>query len=440
MKMSAREAALNALLRVDKDKAYINAVMTDICDSSELNGLDRSFAYELAFGCVKNITLLDYIISQFSKTKIRKMSAPVKCILELGAYQILYTDKVPNSAACNESVKLAKKYAGRSAGFVNGVLRGLCRGIDNIKLPDKDGGDLCKYFSVMYSFPRWIVKRIYDDYGAEFCEVVLKCANETHKPYIRINRLYNYPHEEIISALQNDGIDATETKDVPNCYIVNGRLDINKSDTYKNGLFSVQNKSSQIASILTDPEPGEFIIDMCAAPGGKTTHLAELMDNRGEILAFDVYDHKIRLIENAAERLGINIIRAEKHDALIKRPELCGKADRVLVDAPCSGLGVMHTKPDIKWHRQEEDVNRLMYIQSKILDNAAEYVKPGGYLTYSTCTILKDENERQIERFMNRNGGFKLICEKKLFTHTDGGSGFYIAKLKKLKEFKNEQD
>ena len=432
MAMNAREAAYTTLLRFDRDGAYINHALNEIFNKNRFSDTDRGFAAELVYGCLKGRNRLDYIISRFSKVKLKKMSKQVRIILELGTYQIMFMDRVPDSAACDESVKLASSHAYRSRGFVNGVLRGICRGKKNIKYPNPE--NRAEYLSVMLSFPKWIVDRLTNDYGAEKCEMILSAANRAYPPYIRKNPLRE--PLDFLSTLSADGIEAEKDGEIEGCYRVNGSLDISRSNTYKNGLFTLQNRSSQMAALTLDPKPGQFVIDMCAAPGGKTTHMAELMKNKGEIRAFDIHEHKISLINAAAKRLGIDIIEAQTRDAAVPAAELLGKADKVLLDAPCSGLGVIHTKPDIRWSRKEEDIAELVDIQSKLLDAASSYLKPGGHMVYSTCTILKDENERQIEKFLKKHSEFKLVSEETLLTHETGGSGFYIAKLKKEDNFR----
>ncbi len=424
--MNGREAAFLALIKFERGGTYINLALNDVFSKNGISERERSFATELTYGCLKNRLLLDYVISGFSKIKIRKMSAQVRVILEIGAFQIIKLDRVPDSAACDESVKLARKFAGRSRGFVNGVLRSLCRGKSGIEYPDR-AVDEAEYLSVMFSFPKWIVERIIGNYGLETCEKILSAANEAYPPYIRQNRLKK--RGDFIELLKSDGISAEPDPEIEGCFKVFGSLNIFGSDTYKNGLFTIQNRSSQAAALALDPKPGMFVIDMCAAPGGKTTHIAEIMENRGEIRAFDVHEHKTELIKAAAERLGIDIITAETRDASVPVSELKGKADRVLLDAPCSGLGVIHSKPDIRWTRKESDIEELVKIQSALLDTAAKYVKSGGIMVYSTCTILKAENERQTERFLEKHVGFRLVSQKTLLTHETGGSGFYIAKF-----------
>ncbi len=424
--MNGREAAFLALIKFERGKTYINMALNEVFSQNDISGLERSFATELTYGCLKNRLLLDYVISRFSKIKIRKMSAQVRTILEIGAFQIIMLDRVPDSAACDESVKLARKFAGRSRGFVNGVLRSLCRGKNDIVYPDR-ADDEAEYLSITLSFPKWIVEHIISDYGTDTCEKILSAANKAYPPYIRQNRLKK--RDNFIALIKADGISAEPDSEIEGCFKVHGGLNISESDTYKNGLFTVQNRSSQLATLALEPKPGMFVIDMCAAPGGKTTHIAELMDNRGEIRAFDIHKHKIGLINAAAERLGIDIITAEALDASVPVSDYIGKADRVLLDAPCSGLGVIHSKPDIRWTRREGDIEELVKIQRGLLETAAKYVKSGGIMVYSTCTILKAENERQIERFLEKHSDFKLVSQKTLLTHETEGSGFYIAKL-----------
>ncbi len=437
--MNSRECILNILLKLDRECAYVNKALGDELSRHELSGVDRGFITEIVMGCVKNRDLLDFYIMQYSKVKIKKMSVQIRNILEMGTYQIMFLDKVPDSAACNESVKLAKQYASRSSGFINGVLRNLARNKANIKQLDKSLGDI-EYLSVRYSYSIWLTEMLIKQYGFETCELIYDASNKPYSPMIRANRLKpdcctggKFDKEKFIEILRCDGIEVYADHEIDVCFHVNTGLDINSSETYKNGYYTLQNRSSQVAVQTLDPKPGEFIIDMCAAPGGKTTAAAERMNNNGRIIAFDIHEHKIELINKTAERLGIDIISAERHDASVFDEKYSMLADRVLVDAPCSGLGVLHTKPDIRRYRKPEDITELVKIQGKILDTASKYVKPGGTLVYSTCTILKQENEIQIKKFLDSHDDFELYHEKTLFTHVEGGSGFYIAGMRRRK-------
>ena len=433
--MNPRDAVLNILLSLDRDNAYVNKALADEFKNKSFSDVDKGFITEIVMGCVKNRELLDFYIMQFSKVKIRKMSLYVRNILEIGTYQIMFLDKVPDSAACNESVKLAKKYAVRSSGFINGVLRNLSRNKADIKQPDKNA-DKREYLSVKYSYPIWLTEMLIGQYGFETCELIYEAANKSYSPMIRANRLKSdcctngeFDKEKFIGILKNEGLEISADSEIEGCFYVRSKLDINRSKAYQDGYFTLQNRSSQLAVTALDPKPGEFIIDMCAAPGGKTTAVAERMNNKGRIAAFDIHEHKIKLIEKTAKRLGIDIIEAEVRDASVFEERYSAAADRVFVDAPCSGFGVLLTKPDIKRHRKPEDIDELAEIQSRILDTASRYLKHGGTMVYSTCTILKQENEEQIKNFLSAHIDFELDYEKTLFTHIQGGSGFYIAKL-----------
>lgn len=427
--MNAREIILNALYKIENDGAYSSKALNNALKLAE--PVDKAFVTEIFYGVLKNFITLDYIIMQFSSVKLKKMSIWVKNILRMGTYQIYFTDKIPDSAACNESVKLAKKYGHQaSVRFVNGVLRNISRNKENIKLPNKS--DTINYLSIGYSCPKWIVEMLNNQYGAEDCEKILAESRQAHPITIRVNTLKTTSGELIDKLKSENGVGAVEDRAVKNCLVIDGGLDINTVRLYKDGCFTLQNKSSMLAAEALGAMPGEFVIDMCAAPGGKSTYIAERMQNKGKVLAFDIYEHKTELIKKSAERLGIDIIEARVHNSEIFDENLEEKADRVLVDAPCSGLGVIHRKPDIKYSRKPEDIKILSEIQSKILDTASKYVKKdGGVLVYSTCTILRQENQDVIAEFVKNHSEFEILEEKQLLTHQMGGSGFYICKMKR---------
>lgn len=426
--MNAREIILNALYKIENDKAYSSKALNNALKLA--TPVDRAFVTEIFYGVLKNSITLDYIIMQFSSVKLKKMSLWVKNILRMGIYQIYYSDKIPDSAACNESVKLAKKYGHKaSVGFVNGVLRNVSRNKDAIVFPDKS--DLISYLSIGYSCPEWMVKMLNEQYGAEECENILAESLLPHPITVRVNTLKTTSSELIERLQAENGVKAIQDNEIKNCLVIDGALDINNVKLYKEGYFTIQNKSSMLAAEAVGAVKNDFVIDMCAAPGGKSTYIAECMKNTGRILSFDIYEHKTKLIEKAAERLGINIIETKACDAAVFDESLENKADRVLVDAPCSGLGVIHKKPDIKFSRKPEDISALCEIQSKILDTASRYVKKGGVLVYSTCTILKQENQDVTCDFLKKHSEFEVTDEKQLLTHNMGGSGFYICKMKR---------
>lgn len=427
--MTARERALKALYDTEKNGTYTNAALSAALSAENITAEDKGFITEIIYGVVSNKTALDYIISRYSKLKLKKISPWVLCILRMGIFQMYYMDKIPHSAACNEAVKLAKKYShGAGAGFVNGVLRSFSRDADSFEFPKTDNEiyDL----SLEYSYPEWITKSISDEYGIDRCRELYIENAKAHGAAIRVNTLKT-DTKKCAERLKSEGIETRQAEKIPNCLIVEFGKGLTNTAAYRDGLFSIQNISSQLAVAALDPKAGETVIDMCSAPGGKACAAAERMENRGRIKAFDIFEHKIRLIENSAKRLGIDIIDCEVGNSAEPNKDLYGIADRVLADVPCSGLGVIHKKPDIKWHRKESDIAELAAMQKKILENAALYVKKGGVLVYSTCTILNAENGAQTERFLSEHSEFTKIYEEQILTGSLGESGFYICKMQK---------
>ncbi len=423
--VNVRELVLKALYRIAIDEAYSNQALKEILSHKEMDAKNRGFATELLVGVVRNQMKLDYIIAKFSKIKLKKLSPWVHQILRMGVYQIVCMDKVPESAACNESVKLARRYAhGAAQGYINGVLRNVAREKENFEYPV----DPMERMSVVYSCPLWLTEKLVSQYGIDGCEKILKASHQKYPVSIRVNRLKTTPGE-LQEELNQEGILTEMDPDMPWRLWVTGALDIQKSKAYQNGKYTIQNMSSMAAVEALSPKPGDTVMDLCAAPGGKTTFAAEMMENKGKILAMDIHLHKTELIEKSAKRLGISIIETKAGDASVFMPEWEVRADRVLVDAPCSGIGVIHKKPDIKWRRKEEDILALCEIQKGILETASKYVKVNGVLVYSTCTILEEENQRQSAAFLERHPEFFMEREQLIFTHETGGSGFYIAKF-----------
>ena len=421
---NARELVLKGLCRIEEKGEYSNIALAHVLEREDLSPADRGFATELMMGVVRNQLKLDYIIQKFSKIKIKKLSPRVHQMLRMGIYQMVCMDNIPDSAACNETVKLANKYAnGGAKGYVNGLLRSVAREKENIEYPADDLNRL----SVYYSCPQWLTEKLVCQYGADESERILADSHIKHLPSIRVNK-GKITDDELIKALADEGIKA-KTTDTENCLLVEGAINVKKSKAYQDGLYSLQGISSMMAVEALSPKPGEFIMDMCAAPGGKTTQIAEIMGDKGRVLAFDIHPHKIDLIKAAAERLGLSSVEARVGNSAVFMEEYKRKADRVLVDAPCSGIGIIHKKPDIKWHRKEEDISELVKIQYGILETSSKYVKNGGVLVYSTCTILKEENQEQVQKFLENNKDFELKEEKQIQTYQKGGNGFYIAKM-----------
>lgn len=444
----ARATALKALIEIETKKAYSNLVLKNLLRSDSLDTRDRAFISELVYGTVSRKLTIDWIISQFSKTKLKKISLRVLSILRLGVYQIMFLDRVPHAAACNTSVELAKKYAKESSGFVNGILRNISRGSDEIRMPENTGSTAFE-LSIKYSIPEFLVEDWLSEFGREFTEKILDSLLTRPDFYVRVNTLKTSP-EAIIEELSKEGIEALPGRFLNEALILRNVSDISRLKAYTEGRITVQDESSMLAAKILEPQPGERILDICAAPGGKTTHIAEYMKNKGRIAAWDIHRHKVKLIWNNAQRLGVKIIEPEVRDALVPVDELAGKFHRVLVDAPCSGTGIIRRKPDIKWHRRPEDFGKLVELQQKILYNASRYVMPGGVLVYSTCSLDPRENSAVINAFVKENTDFIMepikilsgvVEDKKetaegmlnLYPHIDGTDGFFIARLKRNK-------
>lgn len=433
-----REAAMLTLYEAEKNNTYINlAVKHTLARKKEFSTTDKAFYTNLVYGTVKRQITIDYIIGCFSKIKAKKISPYILAILRLGIYQLLFTDKIPTSAAVNESVKLAKRYGhGASAGFVNGLLRTVSK--SEIKYPEEK----LDYISVKYSFPKRIAEMWIKDYGEQFAEELMAAMDDEPEITLRANRLKTTADELA------EKLPSARVSDIYPFAVNASGFDIAVSKEYQNGEFIAQDISAMMAAVVLNPQEGENVLDICSAPGGKTTHIAELMNNKGSVTAVDLYEHKINIVAENAKRMGIDTVNTVLYDATIPNPEFKGKFDKVLADVPCSGLGIIRKKPDIKIKKTEEDIYSLQYT---ILKNAAEYLKPGGKLVYSTCTLNKRENEDIIARFVKDNPDYifeditpylpdilkKAECKKGYVTfypNTDGIDGFFIAKIKKVQK------
>lgn len=412
-----RETALRAIYDIEFNGAYSNMTLKKYLDGTEER--DKGFITALVYGTVDKKITLDYIISKLSKIKLKKISKYILIVLRMGIYQLKYMDKIPESAAVNESVKLARRYGhSASAGYVNGVLRNAVK--FTIEYPE----DNTEYLSVKYSFPMKLCEKWTADFGFEFTENLLNAFGTGAPLTLRPNTLKTTA-EELAGRLIENGISAQ----IHDAAVICSGFDVAHDTLYKDGFYTVQDIAAQTAAKILAPKPHETVIDMCAAPGGKTTHMAEIMNNEGKIYAFDVYEHKTELIKRNAERLGITIISACLSDGEKLNHKLEGTADKVLCDVPCSGLGIIRRKPEIKWNR--ENIQDLPQIQLKILTNGAKYLKRGGEILYSTCTIENEENEAVTGLFLRDNKDFEKIYEKTFYPHIDNTDGFYICKMRK---------
>ncbi len=421
-----RQTALLILADIDIKGAYMNLLIDERLKKERITGKDASFLSEIVRGTVRNRIYLDYVISKYSKIKLKKISVMILNILRMGLYQIIFMDKVPSSAAVNESVALAKRYGHQSSsGFVNAVLRNASKG-GEVSLPD----DEAERLSVKYSYPLWMVKRFLEDFGRERTENLLSAGNGKAETVIRANTLKISADELCLrlsdSVIEKDG----------NMITLKNSGSISEIEGFSEGLFTVQAKPFEKTAELLEVEPGMTVLDACAAPGGKTTYIAELMEDKGEIYACDIYEHKLSLINQASERLSVHIVKTSIHDASLVNEELKGKCDRVLLDVPCSGLGIIRRRPDIKWNRKEDE--EFSALQLKILESQSLALKSGGILVYSTCSIDKRENEEVVKAFLASHKEFSLMPfeggeagYKTWYPDTDNTDGAFICRMKK---------
>lgn len=443
MKINARKMALKILNRIEIEKDFSHLAMNAYFDEYELADIDRRFISSMVLGILENKLLIDFYIRKFSKIRFGKLSHDIVNILRMGIYQIMFMTKVPESAAVNESVKLAKKISIQQGNFVNGVLRSFLREYKDVKLPDPKK-HLPDHLSIKYSHPLWLVEKWLSAYGRTFTEALLKSNNQIPPLSIRVNTL-KISREAYALLLEKANVDYVfSTISDEGIKLVNlNQLSVVNLPGFEKGFFQVQDESSMLIGKLAGVKPDDFVIDVCAAPGGKCCHVAQLMANKGKVVARDLHEHKLRIIRENADRLGIDIIKTEQHDAIHFDPNLRAKGDVVLVDAPCSGLGIIRRKPDIKYNKTEESLKELTTIQAKIIASSAEYVKSGGTLVYSTCTINSAENEDIVNAFLAHHDQFELVDISTnvemvstskmitLFPNVHQTDGFFIAKMRK---------
>jgi 16S rRNA (cytosine967-C5)-methyltransferase len=416
-----RKAAYLTLLDVESKKAFSNLALNHhmIVNRPDSPG----FVRELVYGVLENKMKLDYFIDQLVKTGAKSLKPAELTILRMGMYQLGYMNSVPEYAAVNESVILAKRYCRGKHGFINGVLREYLNKKIQLRLPDR-GEDEIKYLSVKYSYEPWIIELWLEHYSMDVVEALLEAGNETAPLTVRTNWL-KVMKKDLIASLEKKGYEVTEGHLCQNALNVKGSM-LLETEYYKLGMFTPQDESSMLVAEKLNPQHGDIVMDVCAAPGGKTTAIAERMNNTGKIIASDVYRRKLDLIDREAKRLGIRNIETRSWDATRVDSSMVQKADRVLVDAPCSGLGVVRRKPEIKYKEYTNDMELLPKKQLAILSASSSYVKPGGTLVYSTCTINPRENEQVVETFLKRNRSFKMEEKTLLMPSTDKTDGFFI--------------
>ncbi|PHV71803.1 16S rRNA (cytosine(967)-C(5))-methyltransferase [Sporanaerobium hydrogeniformans] len=387
---NAREQIVDLLVLLEREKGYVQLVLKE-----ELRGVDskdKGFVTEIVYGTLKYRLKLDYVINQFSKTSVHKMKPFIRQLLRMSVYQLISLDKVPASAVINEAVKLTKKRGFINlSGFVNGVLRTIDRQKESLTYPNRQEKPLT-YLSVIYSIPEWIIQEWLKDYSFEEVEAICEAMNERARVAIRINTLCT-TKEEVQKILLKEGIQTEEGTFLEEALYLKKSEDIQRLPSYQAGKWTVQDESAMLVAHVVNPQPGERILDMCSAPGGKSLHLAALMKNQGEIISSDIYPHKVELIRQNAERMQATIVHPTLQDGTLLEEKFIESFDRVLLDAPCSGLGILKRKPDIRYNKTKEDLGAIANIQRQLAQKAACYLKAGGVLVYSTCTISKSENE-----------------------------------------------
>lgn len=440
----AREVALEILTDVEKNAAYANLALAQKLAKYNLSERERRFITELVYGTVKAGPTLDWIIEHFSSRPCADMPLMIRNILRLGIFQLYYLTKVPASAACNEAVKLARKYGHPgTVRFVNAVLRHAADGKDKVKFPDIEQQPVA-HISLKYFHPDWLVERWLALFGRG--ETIAACEADNIDPplVVRTNTL-KITRKALLKRLAKENVIARPSLLAPEGIICDAHPALTNLAPLREGLLQVQDESSMLAAHVLAPQAGEFIIDACGAPGGKSTHIAQLMGNRGRILSLDIHPHKLALTRGNAVRLGIDIIETRQADATTIHQELAGMADRVLVDAPCSGLGVLRRKPDARWRKTPRQLADLPALQLAILSSAARCVKVGGVVVYSTCTVEPRENEEVVQMFLARYANFGL--EKagaylpvkrddtmvQLYPWRDGTDGFFLARLRRVR-------
>lgn len=443
-----REIALKILYKIDVQNAYSNIALDEMVKQNRkmIDERDIGLISEIVYGVTTWKLTLDIIINKYSKLKLKKLSPWILNILRMGIYQIIFLDKIPKSAAVNESVNLAKRYGHKSSSnFVNAILR---------KVDKKDYEELFEIennverISKTTSMPVWVIEELLKDNEINKVENICKSSNLKPKLSIRVNNLKTNK-KELIKKLKNEGC-TVEEGILDDFLILNKAKNIENLESFKLGLFTIQDEAAGLIPIILNPDENDRVLDACSAPGGKTSYLAEIMKNSGEIESWDIYEHRLKLVEENVKRLGIKNVKTKEKDASVFDEKYKEKFDKILLDVPCLGIGVLKRKPDIKWQRSKNDIKNIVEIQEKILQNCSNYLKIGGEIVYSTCSILKDENADIIKSFINKNENFELEkitlneSEKyfEKFIKKEGYlqvyqneniDGFFMAKIRKMK-------
>ncbi|WP_246067051.1 16S rRNA (cytosine(967)-C(5))-methyltransferase RsmB [Paenibacillus koleovorans] len=437
---------MDILTRVEQEQAYSNLLLNQTLQkqSPPLEKADAGLTTELVYGTIQRLNTLDYFLARFVAKGVAKLEPWVRSLLRLSLYQLVYLDRIPEHAVVNEAVNLAKRrgHAGIS-GMVNGVLRSAIRSRTELVVPTTLPA--AERISLLHSYPKWMVEQWIRQFGEATAERICESNNRPPAVSVRVNRL-RASREAVLQQMADAGLDARPSSIAPSGLIVESGGNMAFSTWFRDGAISIQDESSMLVAEAVDPQPGMTVLDCCAAPGGKTAHLAERMDDRGRIVACDAHEHKRRLIAEQAERLGLRSVETLTGDAReLPQRFPAGAFDRVLLDAPCSGLGVIRRKPDLKWAKQPEEIEAITELQAELLDAAAWLVAPGGVLVYSTCTLAAEENGDAVLAFLERHPAFApepmppalaalpgaANGQVSLLPSDYGSDGFFIARLRR---------
>ena len=438
-----REVALKVLYNIEVNKAYSNITLDEEINKNIkiLDNRDIGFISELTYGVITWKLTIEEIIKKYSNLRLKKISPWILNILRMGIYQIVFLNKVPKSAAVNESVNLAKRYGHKgSSNFVNAILRKVSKN-DYEEMFNIENN--VERISKTTSMPVWIVETLLKEDTLEKVEEICKNSNLKPELSIRVNNLKT-SKEELKKKLEEKDI-KVENGVLEDFLILKNAKNIENIEEFKKGFFTVQDEAAGLTAKILNPQINDTVLDACSSPGGKTTYLAEIMKDKGEVIAFDIHPHRVKLVEQVSKRLNLKSIKTDVKDSSIYDKKYKEKFDKILLDVPCLGLGVLKRKPDIKWQRKEEDIEEISKIQKQILDTCSKYLKKGGVLVYSTCSILKEENEDVVNEFLEENENFEMekieleennyfkkFCKNNKFLQvyqSEKSDGFFICKM-----------
>lgn len=436
-----RKVAIEVLEAVFFKNAYSNIALNNALNKYKLNEKDKGFITEIVYGTIKYKYTIDIILNNYIKKGIKSVDSYILNILRIGIYQLRYLDKVPNFAAVNECVELGKSKSKGSSKLINGVLRNYIRNKDTKYYNENS---LVEKLSFEYSYPKWMVDLFLKQYGKTNVEKILKGLNSIPSITVRVNNIKS-DYETVWNLLEDNNYNIEEGMVCPEAIRIIKGKGIDKNPLFKEGLITVQDESAMLVAGVMDLEDNMNVMDICSAPGGKTTHISEIMNNTGKVLAFDIYENKLDLIKENKERLGVKNIDPTLGDGAVYNKKYSEFANRILIDAPCSGLGIIRKKPEIKYTKNSKDLKSIVNIQRKILENGVKYLKKDGVLVYSTCTLNKKENIENVKWFLKKFPNFKIekifLGNLDNFIYDEYGTltilpneymdGFYIAKFKK---------